>query len=202
MLRLLTLACLFGLGQNLVAQETPTPLKPGDNLQTSFHPYNVTGPRQGDYHCLITEYDLDPVVMIFVRGVNLDPTTRSLLTQVEAIAAKNPASRFRGVLVILDEDLPEVLGATDTNDDKREELEQKAKDLAKDLGLERVVVCLAGKRIAELLALDKTAPVTVLVYHRLKVIKNVALPREALTPEKEKQLLELFREQFGVKVPS
>jgi hypothetical protein len=196
---LLALSIGFLPGTALGQEASKQPSQEGANVPASFQPYNVTGPRKGHFHCPVTEYDLDPVVLVFVRGLDLAEPTRDLLRQLEQTVAANQGSRLRGVLVLLSNDLPEVAGATNETQDKLDELAQKAEDLAKGLGLKKVLVCLAGKRVQEKYSLDPSAPLTVVMYRRLRILHSETVPREQLTAEKVKQLMGRVAKEFGAK---
>src|SRR5947209_239947 len=84
------------------------PLAPGNNLPATFHPLNInkllpvsaepedgkTGEKkgyttEGKYHCLISEYDLDPVVMILAKGMDDNPALRGLLEKLNGLVDRN-----------------------------------------------------------------------------------------------------------------
>src|SRR4051794_25861979 len=84
------------------------------NVPAAFHPYNVTERKKtpeeleeaekddlakdklkeealtnvGKFHCLVTEYDLDPVVMLFARGLNDSEGFKELLKRLDAACNK------------------------------------------------------------------------------------------------------------------
>ena len=84
-----------------VTAEEPTGIEVGKNLPGSFQPYNVNvavplaeepepDPKdkgekrpkytsKGKFHCLVSEYDLDPVVMLVARGLDIEGLTAPLL---------------------------------------------------------------------------------------------------------------------------
>src|SRR5262245_29781413 len=84
------------------------PLAPGNNLPATFHPYNInkllpvstepadgkTGEKkgyttEGKYHCLISEYDLDPVVMLLANGMDGNAALRGLLQKLNDLVERN-----------------------------------------------------------------------------------------------------------------
>jgi hypothetical protein len=113
------------------------------NLPGAFHPYNATGPFAGRFHCLVTEHDLDPAVLLFVRGV--DGTLKDgdlrvaskeqleqlkpLLVRLENLAEKNPATRVETYVIFYGGGLPNVV----LNDDERDKLDKDLKALALEL---------------------------------------------------------------------
>src|SRR5262249_44559962 len=93
---------------------------------------------EGKFHCLVTEYDLDPVVILFAHGLHDSEGFKELLTKLDAACTKYRVRRLRAFVVFL------VDGATDiTKDDgKRKELAAEVSNLAKDLKLKNVVLTL------------------------------------------------------------
>src|SRR5262245_42187528 len=104
------------------------------NVPGAFHPYNVTVREksaeeleeadkeamekgkdkqfgeekytsEGKYHCLVTEYDLDPVVMLFARGLHDSEGFKELLTKLDAACSKYRVRRLRAFVVFLDDEL-------------------------------------------------------------------------------------------------
>src|SRR5262245_49089399 len=86
------------------------------DLPGSFHPYNVTGPHKGRFHCLISEHGLDPMVMIFHKNVEFGDPLPDLLKKLETAIEKNPSVRLGSFVVFLPEDLPDLVGTNDAND--------------------------------------------------------------------------------------
>src|SRR3954464_10466947 len=84
-------------------------LATGDNVPSTFHPFNVTARvavaaepdekgkgeapisavTKGRYHCLITEYDLDPVVMIVARNLDDSAGLHDLLKKIDGAIDRN-----------------------------------------------------------------------------------------------------------------
>jgi hypothetical protein len=170
-------------------------LAEGNNLPGPFHPFNATGPRKGNFHCLVSEYDLEPVVMIVARNLELSEPFKGLLQQLDNAIAKNPAVRLRGFVVFLRDDLPDVV----QNDDKREELASKLEDAAKGLDLKHVVLCLDSKSDLEKYALDEGAAATVVLYHKLKVVAHESLSREELTTAKVQEIMTQVADRLGAR---
>jgi hypothetical protein len=148
-------------------------LDPGKNLPGVFHAYNVTGAARGRYHCLLTEYDLDPVVLLIHRGTDDTEGFKALRNKLDAAIARNSANRLRGVVVVLSDDLPNV----SEDDDKREEVVKRVEKLAD--GLKNVVVCLASKDDLKKYELDDSA-LTAVLFHKLKVVASHRVARDKL----------------------
>ena len=121
------------------------------NTPGPFHGYNVTGKYKGRYHSQISEFGLEPMVMLFTRETEWSDSLKDLLKQIDNTVEKNPTARLHPFLVVQSDDLPEVIGVdpdpavASKDDDKRIELAAKLEDQAKALMLQHVDVLLAGK---------------------------------------------------------
>src|SRR5205085_10704865 len=104
-------------------KEGPSFPQQGSNIPGPFSPYNVTGKKRGHYHCLVSEYDLNPVVMVVVRGVeDKDGGLRQLLVKLDNLADKNPNTRLASFAVFVTGTVKDLA----REDDQREELARKA----------------------------------------------------------------------------
>ena len=170
-----------------VTAEEPTGVETGKNLPGSFQPYNVNAavplseepepdpkdkgekrPKytsKGKFHCLVSEYDLDPVVMLVARGVEDSAGFRDLLTKLDAALDKNKIARLRCFVVFQKDDLEDVI----TKDDKRDEAVKKLDELVAATKLAHVVVSLAGKDDLAKYKLDPTVALTAILYKKLRV---------------------------------
>lgn len=171
-------------------------LAPGDNVPGTFHPFNVTarveiapepdekgkgekvaGPSsKGRFHCLITEYDLDPVVMIVARNLEDNAGLHDLLQKIDGAIARNPVVRLRCFVVALNDDLTNVI----TEDDRRVELAGRLEKMADDLKLKGVVITLAAPSDLAKFKLDDTAALNAVLYQNLRVVAVHHLSREHL----------------------
>jgi hypothetical protein len=115
------------------------------NIPGPFHAYNVTGKYKGHYHSHISEFGLEPIVMIVTREVDFSDPLKGLLKKIDDAIEKNPAARLHAFVVVLSEDVPDVVGADDKSDDKRIEVTTQLEDQAKALMLLHIDVVLAGK---------------------------------------------------------
>jgi hypothetical protein len=95
------------LASTALTAESPlrSGLQAGERIPSAFQPLNVTGGFAGEEHCLVCEYGLNPVVMIFARDVS-DATVR-LLAQVDAATAKHKDNGLCSFAVFLGD--PEAL---------------------------------------------------------------------------------------------
>ena len=146
-------------------------LKPGTNLPGTFLPYNVTGPAKGRFHCLISDFGLEPVVLVFARDLEATPALKSLLQQLDQRIEKNPAARVHAFVVFVSDDLPDAL----TNDDKREELAKRLDDLATGLALKHVVVTVDSPKDVEKYLLGD-ARTTAVLYNKFRVVAVYVVP--------------------------
>src|SRR5665213_3205629 len=80
-----------------LAAAEPAPAKTDaklPNIPGAFHAYNVTGKYKGHYHSHISEYGLEPIVMIVTREAEFSDPLKSLLKKIDDAIAKNPAARL------------------------------------------------------------------------------------------------------------
>src|SRR5262249_48162058 len=158
-----------------------------NNVPGSFHPYNVSArvltpeeaaeaelesgekgkkekdryTTKGKYHCLVTEYDLDPVVILFARNLDDSAGFKSLLKKLDASIEKNRVRRLRAFVVFLDkEGLGKDKKGNDrelsAEDDKRGEMAKNAEKIEKDCELKNVVLTLAAEKDVAKYGLDDT----------------------------------------------
>src|SRR5580658_8714358 len=69
-------------------------MKPGSDVPGTFLPFNATGPYKGRFHCLVSDYGPEPVVVVFARDLEATPALKDLLQQIEQRIEKNPAARL------------------------------------------------------------------------------------------------------------
>jgi hypothetical protein len=88
--------------------------KEGEPTPGSFHPYNVNGERgKGRHHCLVCEYGLHPVALVFVREPadgKENPAVTSLLHKLDELLGKHKSKEqfLRSFVVYL---TPEARGS-------------------------------------------------------------------------------------------
>ena len=183
---LLAGCCLLAISLVAPAEE-PAGAEVGKNLPGTFQPYNVNvaiplteepeaepkekGAKATKYtskdkfHCLVTEYDLDPVVMLVASGLEDNAGFRDLLTKLDAALDRNKLARLRCFVVFQDAALTDVT----TQDDKRDEIVKKLDKLVLDAKLKNVVVTLAGKDDLAKYKLDPATALTAILYKNLRV---------------------------------
>jgi hypothetical protein len=170
---MITLASLAAEPQDK-SKEPKAPLAPGTNLPGPFHPYVVSGPAEvkGHFHCLVSEHNLDPVVLILTRDLDFSKPLKDLLTQINTAIDKNPASRLRCFVVFISNELGNVV----ENDDRREELAKRIEPLGNNL--KHIVLCLDGKADLEKYNLDDNTFATIILYRRLQIVNSKVLGRD------------------------
>jgi hypothetical protein len=200
------LATLVGAADDRPTKKDPAPVKKEPspdkkdgprNLPGTFHPLNVTGPYKDHYHCLISEYGLDPMVVIFHKNLDFSDPLRSLVQKLDTAIDKNPAARLSSFVVFLPDELPEVLGASDKEDDARLKLVEQVDDWGKGLKLKHVVLCLDSKPDVEKYNLRDTDLVTVVLCNKLKVVSVFALPKSDFTEDTVAKIMKAVAEQLG-----
>jgi hypothetical protein len=175
------------------------PLAPGNNLPGTFNPYNVNAALPPEtvpveptekkkskeapystkhkFHCLISEYDLDPTVMLISRSADDSAALRALLTGLDAAIERNRrVTRLRAFAVFLYDDLADLVA----QDDKREERARALERLAEDLKLRHVVLAVAGKSDLAKYRLGDDDALTAVLYKKLRIVSSYRVPRDKL----------------------
>jgi hypothetical protein len=177
--------------QPVASAEDKGPLVVGKSLPATFHPYNVTAriavkaepeepdkaaekekakkplyTTQGKFHCLISEYDLDPVVMLFARNLDDSAGFRDLLQKLDGAIDRNPGVRLHAFVVFIDPD--EKINIVQ-DDDKRDDAAKKIQKIADDLKLKGVVLTLAGDADLVKYGLEKETALTAVLYKNLRI---------------------------------
>ncbi len=211
----LALTCVLSQSRPVAGQDkekTKGALKIGDNPPGPFHPYNVTGPWgesrvdsrnkdqdvKGLYHCPVSEYNLDPAILIFVKEFEFKPELLDLLSKLDAAVEKNPVARLHVTATFYSDKLPQIVGGDAKSDDLREELAAKLQKLAADLKLKHVVLCLDGQADLDRYLTDKSADVTVIGYKRFSILLLESL-KDKDVAEKIKGIMEAVKTKLGAK---
>ncbi|HWG41653.1 MAG TPA: hypothetical protein VN688_02625 [Gemmataceae bacterium] len=176
-----------------------SPLQTGKDLPGPFHPYNVTGPHKQHFHCLVSDHGLDPMVMIFHKNVDFADPLPNLLKKLDTAIDKNPAVRLGSFVVFLPEDLPEVVGSDDKNDDARNEVEKKVEQAGADMKLKHVVLCLDSKADVEKYHLSDSNLVTIVLYKKFETVAVFALPQSEFTDAAIEKIMAAVGDKLGAK---
>jgi hypothetical protein len=205
-LTLLILVAMSAAADDSPARKNGSALQVGNNLPGPFHPYNVTGPHKQRFHCPVSEHGLDPMVLIFYKNVDFSEPLPALLKRLDTAIDKNPAARLGAFAVFLPDDLPDVVGSSDKNeetntknDDARIELEKKIEAAGSDLKLKHVVLCLDNKSDVAKYQLSDANLITVVLYAKLKVVAVHALPKSDFTEAAVEKIMADAAEKFGAK---
>lgn len=197
------------------AQDAADPLAPGKSIPATFHAFNVnatvpaaeesTGekakPKEEDYttkfkyHCLVTRYDLDPTLMLLVRGTEGNDAVKDLLKKIDkAIDDNRRFVRLRAFIVFVQEDLNNLT----EEDDKRDAKAKKLEAFADDLKLRNVVVALAAKPDLEKYKLGDSA-LTAVLYKKLKIDASHRFAADKIDESAVKAILADVKVKLGAK---
>ncbi len=197
--------------QEPVPEKTNSPpLAVGTDLPGTFHPFNVTGPRKGKFHCLVTTTGLNSGVMIVTRDLEATDSFKELLQRVDNAVEKNPNVKMLAFCVCIPDELPafnpdmfpdilERKKQGDLVDDKREELSAKIEELARGTMLKHMVMALTHKSDLKAYGLAETAVYTVVIFHNYEVKAVESLEKEKLSPEKVNQIIQLIGDKLGAR---
>ena len=184
-------------------------LAAGKNLPGPIHAYYVSGPymtrlRQenkdakkvfGRFHCPISHPGLEPIVLLFVRDLRVNDALKDLLHRLDSLVEKNPYSRISVGVVFISAEVKDVV----TEDDLREDLATKLEDLAGELKISHIALCLDGPADVEKYELDPEETYTLVLARRYAVLASETLPRDKLTPQKVAQIVDEVAKTFGAK---
>jgi hypothetical protein len=166
---------MFALSIGLGASQPPGDIKsgpqPGSDIPAPFHPINVNGAHKGNPHCLVCEYGLDPVVLVFAHDGS--DALKNLLQKLDAAVEKHRGARLHAAAVLLHEGYAK-------DDDTRRKVLADAEQFATQAGLKRVVVAVDDPAGLKEFNLHKDADVTVLLYRRQRVVANYAFPKDGM----------------------
>jgi hypothetical protein len=86
----LGVASLFALHE-VRAQDVKSGPQKGDPLPGSFQPLNINGEFKQRNHCLVCQFRINPVALVFVRqqGTSVDPEVKKLLDTLEQVSKAN-----------------------------------------------------------------------------------------------------------------
>jgi hypothetical protein len=177
-------------------QQVKSGPQPGDTIPGAFQPLNVNGPFAGRYHCLVTDFRLSPVAMVFVRVQpdGVDPEVKKLLEALDkSVQERHADAGLESCVVFLSpqargsatEDTKETAGnpeqakALVEETINREKLVSTLKELSSSLK-SVIVACCPAETVAQQYRLADNAEVTVVVYGRQRVFSSFAFPEGQL----------------------
>jgi hypothetical protein len=153
-----------------VAEGVKSGLQPGEQIPGAFHSLNINGAHAGNPHCLICEYGLDPVVLIFAReSANAGEPLTNLLRKLDEAMGRYQA--VHGMIVFLSDDFAKV--------QSRQRVITDLENFAKDL--KNVVVSVDGPAGPDKYKINEKAEISVLMYRKHKVVENLVFSKGKLT---------------------
>jgi hypothetical protein len=218
----LVLAMLFASAQMASAQGSlKSGPQPGQLIPGSFSPYNVNGKFgqkddgkekvPGRHHCLVCEFELKPVVLIFVRESKDDKLLMELLKQIDQTIEKNRemGGNLSSFVVFLspygtDAAIEAAKGSEPKTEDPKKlielltgrtellgRLEQRASQL------KHVVLTYFPEEGPKDYKIAPQAEFTIILYENLKVKSNFAYPMNQMTVQDNVTVMEEINAQFG-----
>lgn len=187
--RTLVILALFASLGAAVAPQAGESLKSGpqvdENLPGAFQALNLNGAYAGQHHCLVCEFRLYPVAMVFVKaqpGGAVDPEVKKLLDMLDARAEDTNADfGTQAFVVFLTPDARS--GATEPKVGNPENIIEETKNREKLIASltefakpykRLVITTYPAENIAGRYKLANQAEVTVLLYARHRVFYNYA----------------------------
>lgn len=161
--------------------------QPGSPLPGSFAPFNINGDGKERPRCLVTEFEHDPVVMIFARepADGKDGPLMELIKKLDEAVAKHTEDSLHSFVVILS---PDARSSTDSKEKDpaklveeamaREALIIRLQARAKDL---KNVVLSCYHESPKGYKIHDKAHVTVIVYRKQMVLANYAFAEGQMT---------------------
>jgi hypothetical protein len=195
----------------------------GEMLPGSFHPLNINGPFgkpetkgvsfQRRYHSLVCEYGLRPVVVVFARERDdgKDTALLNLLKELEQAIIDDEKSAFKSFAVFLSphaqssvteanvDDMARVTDPFELNAEaiNRDELLNRLEKRAEEL--KNVVITAYPLKGPNGYNLSDQAEITVLLYHRHKVLANFAFAPDQLPGAHGPEMVNHIRATVGWK---
>jgi hypothetical protein len=154
----------------------------GSLIPGSFSPYNLNGKRKGSHHCLVCEYALGPVVLVFAKepAKDKDQALTNLLKKLDKAAEDYRRADLHAVVVFLSPDANSSANDPKLSDPTKLVEEAAARDkLIERLqpranGLRNVIVGIFPPAGPKGYAINDKAEVTLVFYNRFKVLANAA----------------------------
>jgi hypothetical protein len=150
------------------AQALKSGPQPGESIPGPFHPVNLNGAHASNPHCLVCEFGMAPVVLVFTRDIG---KTGALLEKLDEAIAGRAGSGLKAFAVVLSENF--------AKPESREEVERSlGKTAAK---LKNVILAVMPAAGPEGYNIAKDADITVILYKKLKVVSSFAFAKDQLT---------------------
>jgi hypothetical protein len=172
------------------AEELKSGPQPGESIPGPFHFLNVNGPHASHPHCLVCEFGLRPVVLVFFRANPADkPPLMDLLRMLDEAVGRYKNAELRAGAIVLNEDF--------SKEQTRKDLVQKLEASAKDL--KHVMIAVNGTDGPDNYKIGKDAEVTVLVYYQHKVLANFAFAKDRFTDKHMNAIMAAVKKMVGAK---
>jgi hypothetical protein len=188
------LAVIVGLtasrGVLLAAEELKSGPQPGEKIPGAFHYLNVNGVHAGNPHCLVCEFGLRPVVLVFARETPPDKSPLAVLLQkLDEAVDRYKNAELRGGMVVLNDDF--------TKGETRKDLVRKVGASIKDL--KHVVVAVDGPAGPDNYKINKDAEVTIVLYNKHRVVNSFAFAKDKLTEKDVTAIMADVQKMIGAK---
>jgi len=195
------LGLLLG-GVLLTAQDGGSGPKEGAVLPKPFSCYNFNGAHKGKFHCLVCDYALNPVVLVFAREPEegKDATLNALLKRLDDAANEFKKHQLKSAVVFLSADAQS--SATNPAEADPKKLVEEAKNrealyarladrAAAFKGVDVAVFPAPGPKDYDL---DPKAEVSVVFYNKLRVVASRAYSPGKLSEEEVDKILAKVKE--------
>jgi len=177
----------------------------GETIAGSFAPFNVNGKRKDRFHCLVCDFGVEPVVLVFARepAEGKDEALTDLMKQLDDAVERHQDRFLHSFAVFLSPDAPGTLTA-DGNDTAeklvkeatgREALTLRLQSRAEKL--KNVVVSYFPAAGPKGYKISDKAEVTVLFYTGFKVDANFAFRAGEFQPENVKAIVKTIDDKLG-----
>jgi hypothetical protein len=180
------------------ADEIKSGPQAGQLLPGPVQSFNVTGTRADKFHCLVVHYGLSPAVLIFAREPPAgDNAFATLVKKLDALAKKYHDHRL-GVSVIFIAEPKE--GEDGKVRAQVSDLGKKLKTFAKENEMDNLVFSVISTKDTlkefgpaqeglKRYAISPDADLTVVLYHRHKVVHNHAFAKDKLSDKDVETIL-------------
>jgi hypothetical protein len=156
--------------------------------------YNVTGLKEhrDKFHCLVTEYGLDPTIMVVVRGQETleSKAVGELLKKIDAQVTENYIRRLHAYVVVLDPSVRDVVKDDVPRYRLKKVIEAFVKDENRKLSNgDNVPFCICSRNYLKEFPIPDDAAVTIVFERNHRVQLSSAFEKDKLTEEDATKLL-------------
>jgi hypothetical protein len=177
----------------------------GEIIPGSFAPFNVNGKRKDRYHCLVCDYGVEPVVLVFARepAEGKDEALTDLMKQLDDAVERHQDRFLHSFIVFLSADAPGAAAGTsaDTADKLVKEATGRAALNVRLQGraekLKNLVLGYFPAEGPKGYQISDKAEVTVLCYNGFQVDANFAFKAGELQPENVKTIVKTVEDKLG-----